>query len=183
MSIQNSTFENNQATQQGGAVYYNFKRPTIGDDVIYTNNSSPYGENIASYAVKITFEDSTSSVMDIQDLGPGIRYDQPLKFAVRDYDDQVMVLDSQSQILIVASDSSVAEVKGFNINQLNKGVASFDNFVVNTNPGNKDISLEASTKSIDQLLVRTVFGNTISNNTITTSFRYCQPGERILGEI
>mmetsp|Transcript_32044 Transcript_32044/g.31432 ORF Transcript_32044/g.31432 Transcript_32044/m.31432 type:complete len:142 (-) Transcript_32044:63-488(-) len=121
--------------------------------------------------------------MKLEDLAPGIAYDGTLKFAVKDYDDQIMVLDSHNQISLIAANSTAAEVKGFNIQPLVNGIASFDNFIVHTSPGNQDVIVTASSKAIDQAKISTVFGNPISNNTIEVDTRFCKPGERIVDNI
>ncbi|CAI2373860.1 unnamed protein product [Moneuplotes crassus] len=183
LAIPSSIFELNNATERGGSVYYDYKRPTFGQGIKYFKNSAQYGKNIASYAVKIVFEGTPSDVMKLEDLAPGITYDETLKFAVKDYDDQVMVLDSQNQISLTAANSTVAEMKGFNVQPLVNGIASFDNFIVHTNPGNQDVIITASSKAIDQAKISTVFGNPISNNTIEVDTRFCKPGERIVDNI
>ncbi|CAI2378198.1 unnamed protein product [Moneuplotes crassus] len=183
LNIPDSKFESNNATRKGGAIYYNYKRPTLGQSIEYSSNSAQYGQNIASYAVKIIFNETSSNQMKIYNLGPGIAYDGTLRFAIKDYDNQIMVLDSLNQISIASNNSTVAEVKGFNIQPLVNGVASFDNFVVNSDPGQTGVTLTANSKAIDKSLISTVFGNQISNNTIEVGFRFCQPGEQILNNL
>ena len=50
--ISNCTFEDNHSSSQGGAILYDHFPPLI-EDCSFTNNSAPYGENIASYPVKM----------------------------------------------------------------------------------------------------------------------------------
>ena len=102
------------ATIKGGAVYYDYARPTFGSTIIYTNNSAQYGRDIASYAVKLTYADDPMKSLKIDNFGSGIAYETVLSFALRDYDNQIMVLDNENQIIITSVNSSVAQVSGFN---------------------------------------------------------------------
>ena len=65
-------FDSNIAISQGGALYYNYKRPQLNQN-IYINNQAIYGNDIASYAVKVRFNASFSDQMTITDIASGIR--------------------------------------------------------------------------------------------------------------
>ena len=150
---------------------------------MYLNNSALYGQNVASYAVKVILEGSVSDKMKINNIGPGIPYDKTLKFIVKDFDNQIMVLDSQNQISITPADPSIAKVKGFNIQPLVNGVASFENLIVHADAGSSGIILDVTSKSIDKRKINDIFGSQISDNTIELNLRFCKPGERILSNI
>jgi len=114
LDIEDSHFTSNRATEKGGAIYYDYKRPNFITNISYLNNTASYGPNIASYGVKITFSTSTSTDMKISNLGSGITYEQQMKLVVRDYDDQVMVLNNENQIIITSDNNTLAQVGGFN---------------------------------------------------------------------
>jgi len=65
---------------------------------------------------------------------------------------------------------------------LKEGKAEFDNLIVSAKPGSEGIKIVASSKAIDTTMIRSIFGDIISNNTIELSFRYCKPGEQVLGD-
>mmetsp|Transcript_10414 Transcript_10414/g.10443 ORF Transcript_10414/g.10443 Transcript_10414/m.10443 type:complete len:215 (-) Transcript_10414:1955-2599(-) len=48
-----STFSNNSARDNGGAIKYDFYKPTLAPDNVFSDNSATYGPNIASYPVEI----------------------------------------------------------------------------------------------------------------------------------
>ena len=48
----NSTFQHNQAATEGGAVFYQSYKPLMSD-LTFTDNSAPYGSDLASYPVQI----------------------------------------------------------------------------------------------------------------------------------
>ena len=124
LSIDDSQFRNNAATEKGGAIYYDYARPSFGSAIIFENNSALYGKDIGSYGVKITFANDSTSQLRIDDVGSGITYPKTLRFSVRDYDDQVMNLDNEDQIRMTATDSTTTEIGGYNSGILNNLIYS-----------------------------------------------------------
>lgn len=53
--IANSTFINNSAGINGGAINYNYNKPVFLGNNTFSNNSAQYGKNIASYPVFINY--------------------------------------------------------------------------------------------------------------------------------
>ena len=157
---------------KGGAMYYGYGRPTFGDNIQYTNNSAQYGPNVAGYPVKITFEDDTSNKMSKSGLGSGIKYNESMHLALRDYEDQVMVLENVNQISLFSVNSSESSVKGFNSASLKDGVAEFDNFIVSAEPGSEGIEVLATSKAIDEIKVTNVFGSSIGQSIISVALRF-----------
>ena len=58
--LNNVAFKNNTSSKQGGAIYYDLYRPNM-TNVIFINNTAPYGPNIASYPVKIVLANSNTT--------------------------------------------------------------------------------------------------------------------------
>lgn len=156
---------------------YDFKRPTI-ENITYGNNQAPYGPDIASYPVKIRFQGSNSDDMVLNDVGSGILYPNTLSLALMDYDNQVMVLNNENQILITPVDPTNSSMQGFNAALLQQGVASFDNLIAIATPGQSGVEYRASSNAIDMALINSAFGSQISDNLITVNFRFCKPGEQ-----
>ena len=105
LTMVDSEFENNIAFEKGGAIHYTYRRPLLMN-VSYSNNTAEYGPNISSYAVKITFAETGNDKMHLSNIGSGIVYEKTLNFSLRDYDNQVMVLNNVNQILILPLSSS-----------------------------------------------------------------------------
>jgi len=120
LSIQETEFKENTAVKKGGALFYDYRRPEFGHSILFSNNSAQYGPDIASYAVKITFSELSSQQMKLENVGSGIAYEEDLKFVVRDYDNQIMVLDNENQIIINSQNDTLVQVGGFN-----SGIYSF----------------------------------------------------------
>ena len=71
VSFKNTKFAHNWALQRGGAYYYPRVRP-IFQNISFENNSAPYGDNFASYAVKFTINGSIPvSEIALKDLVSG----------------------------------------------------------------------------------------------------------------
>jgi hypothetical protein len=169
--VSNSTFSNNAAETQGGAIYYNFIRPQMSN-LIFSNNTAQYGQNIASYPVKIKLQNSDSDTIELNNIGSGIKLNETLTFELLDYDNQVMVLDNENSISIFASQGNNASVGGTNTVLLTTGVALFDSLIFISEPGSNDIDYYATSKAIDADTIQKAFGQSISNNTINVNFRY-----------
>ncbi|CAI2365361.1 unnamed protein product [Moneuplotes crassus] len=181
LKIAKSRFENNSATVQGGAISYNYNPPGI-KDTLFLGNSAPYGNNYASYPVRIGY--ANSSIDDqivIHNIASGITITLNLELALIDLDDQVMVLDDENQILILPSDPSTSSVSGTNAAQVKQGVAVFDNLALEVNKELRSSNFLISSKSIDSAKVKQVLGSSFQQKKLEASFRDCQPGERILG--
>lgn len=142
------------------------------------DNSAPYGPNIASYAVKITIVGNEEMV--INDIGSGIRYDTPLKFALLDYDEQVMVLNNVDQIILTPVNSTISSIGGVNSALTRNGVSTFDNLVAIAKYGAKDIKYQANSKAIDSTKILIALGSLIWDNIVSFNFRNCMPGESII---
>ena len=88
----NLTFMNNHADNMGGAIYYDSYRPSL-TNITYANNSALYGQNIASYPIKIIEQGISNDLIELNNIGPSITYSGTLKLALVDYDDQKIMND------------------------------------------------------------------------------------------
>ena len=178
LTLTDLVFTNNNAIRQGGAIYYDYARPTI-ERIEYISNSAQYGLDIASYPTKIKLVNSTQNDVYINNVGSGITYEQTLNFGLYDYDDQIMVLDNSDQLTISAVDNHTSSISGPNVGLLNKGTTSFDNLRFISTIGSTNIHYRATSKAIDKDKIQSVFGQTISDSNIYVDFRFCKPGEFI----
>ena len=176
LSLDKILFDSNIAISQGGALYYNFNRPQFNQN-IYINNQAIYGNDIASYAVKVRFNESDSDHMSITDIASGIRYDTNIVFKLLDFDNQTMILNNINQVELISSNTSQIQLKGTNNGLLKNGIAIFNNFIAISEPGNSNILISVKWKAIDKAKINTIFGSEIGNSLITTNFRYWKPGE------
>lgn len=177
-NISNCSFLNNIAFTFGAGIYYDLYKPYLSDNIFF-NNSASYGSNIASYPVKIKIKESQSDEIILKNVGSGVTYDQTLEFSLVDQNEQIMVLDNSSQIEIKAIQSS-SSVEGFPTAKVANGVATFTNLIFVSNPGDDNIQFEITSKSIDPEKLKLEFGSDYKQESIDVSFRYCQPGEKVI---
>ena len=173
-------FIDNKATEQGGAITYNFINPLLLQNY-FRNNTADYGDNLASYPVRIGLENSLKDDIIIwPEVGSGIILDEEIKLALFDYDDQIITIDQSSQIIILPKNQTQARIGGTNAVVVKNGVATFNGLYATSEPGSKNVLLLASSTSIDISKVDTAFQGSVIQHPVRLNFRFCQPGERII---
>lgn len=179
LNLTNNTFQNNIAELKGGAIYYSLQRP-IMKNLSFLNNSAEYGDNLASYPVKIIDYETSIHKISIDSVGSGITHNGIIKVALVDYDHQLMSIEDDANVKIMAMSNSTS-VKGTNLERFHQGVASFSGVKFYAKPGSQDVPFLFYSDSISpqQLYYGLgVFANSTEYlNLINVSFRYCQPGE------
>ena len=165
-------FKSNQAGIKGGAIYYNFRRPEF-DHIYYNNNIAPYGPNIASYSVKIVEQISNNSSMTFRNVPSGIKYDSIINLILQDYDNQT-IPDSSYQIKI-SPITNGASVLGYDSARAIQGNAVFNNLVFILSPGNKNVQFKATSNAINYQINNAI--GISSYSSIDVSFRFWMPGE------
>ena len=169
-------FVDNTAVQEGGAIYYDYNRPEIANN-IFIDNQAQYGPDIASYPVKIVMNGSNTGYMSISNVGSGTEYENSIVLALLDFDNQTMVLNNQDSITINPFNFTESSIFGTNYGLLKSGVTSFSGLTFKNQPGADNAAFVASSKAIDIDKISNVFGTQISDNNIGISFRWCKPGE------
>ena len=173
MTLQSCTFENNSAVT-GGAISYDLYRPNM-NNLSFVDNYADYGEDIASYAVRIHMQGLNESQIMIDDVISGKNISKNIVFELKDYDNQTMVLDNSSVIKILPTDNDV-EVTN-NLVKVNKGVATFDNLLFVAIPGSQNVKFTLNSNGIVLPKARKQLGSSYVLPNITVNFRYCKPGE------
>ena len=180
LNINNTQFNNNVASKEGGAIYYDYMFPSTFN-VTFLNNSAPYGPDFASYPVRIGRVSSMKNDnISLNDVASGIVISDQLELALIDNDDQVMVLDSASQLIILSKDPNVSNIGGINTALLKNGVANFDSLSATSEPGSTNVQFKISTEAFDQHKLQAVFNITETSKDLNINFRFCKPGEQIL---
>ena len=181
LSLENSTFINNKASVEGGAIHYNLKRPDILDTV-FTNNSAQYGNDLASYPIKVRIKDQPTSFIKLTNIGSGVSIPSPIEFALLDYDNQVVNLNNEDQIGIFALSGSNSTVGGVNSFNFRSGIATVEGIIFANQPGARNVMFDTNTDAIDKSKVATAFPGQDFNSDITVDFRFCEPGEEITAQ-
>ena len=175
VSISNSSFIGNKA-KKGGAISYSLYRPNLETNT-FTGNQAVYGNNIGSYATQINILGNFNKTIKFSNVGSGIKYDTPFTIALYDHDEQVVVLDSVSQIVISGVNKN-DKVEGANAVKVNEGIAVFNSIIFISNPGNTKIPFQLFSKAISPSKIKLLYGLEYSTKMLV-DFRFWMPGERI----
>ena len=143
--------------------------------LVFTNNSAQYGDDIASYAIKVIRYNSNNDQVVLSDVGSGIKHED-IVFRLVDHDLNVFVLDGTSQISITPTSSNQL-VLGTGVKKVTAGVATFDDLILISQPGDQNIEFKISSKAIDSEKLMLQYGMSTLQNPIDASFRLCKPGE------
>jgi len=142
---------------------------------MFKDNSAKYGPDIASYAIKVVEQNSSSDQVVLNNVGSGIRNDE-FVFQLVDHDNNVLLLENATQIIIAPS-SSNQMVLGTRAKTVNAGVAIFDDLILVSQPGKQHEEFRVSSKAIDSEKLLLQYGISTFQNSIDVSFRQCKPGE------
>ena len=171
LKINNNSFIKNTAEEKGGAIHYNFNYPTI-QDTIFESNTPQYGNDIGSYPVRIgLINDTLYNNIRINGIGSGLKIKETLTLALLDYNDQVMNLDSSSQINIFTKDSNIATIGGINVVKANKGIAIFNSISSISQYWASSAKFIISSKIIDSKKVASAFGTNLRQPNLILKFQ------------
>jgi predicted outer membrane repeat protein len=181
-SINSCIFNNNSASEFGGAIYYNLYRPTFSNN-IYSGNSAPYGNNVASYPVKIVFTSTNSTNLVLNNVPSGLLYAQDLDIKLVDYDEQIMNLEND-RVVKLATITEGAKISGNDYAKLEEGQAKITNLIFTHSPGAQNIEYNLLSKVLDkeQIKVGLSLDEEEYQHYLTkvyVNFRFCKPGEII----
>ena len=157
------------ASEQGGAIYYNFRRPQFLNNT-FTNNTASYGSNIASYPVRVVMDGMMDQNIELNNVASGLVYSETVKLLLVDFDNQEMNLVNDNQIKI-SPITNGARLLGTDSASLRMGKAEFDNNLQFAYiPGQENVQYRLSCSLIDSNKVS--YLNLPTNDTINVSFRY-----------
>ena len=140
-------------------------------NISYENNSAIYGNNIASYPIKITLNNTDSDDIILNDTVSGQTYSPALEFKLVDHDGQTISTDSSSIIKVSFIDNDTS-IDGTLRAVTNQGVTSFDQLMFNAKPGSVNVSFSIDSDAIDKGKIDLQYNGTVNQNTIDASFRF-----------
>lgn len=171
-------FSSNTATNKGGAIYYDLYRPILQNNT-FANNSASYGNDLASYPVKIVQLNTIDNKIKIGNAPSGLVYEEALNLALMDQDNQIMNQESSSTIKIISTGGN--NVEGIVSERMINGIATFKDIIFVDFPGAKNSTFEITSKALNNLQIQ--YGVTLNNthstkqNLLHVDFRDCKPGE------
>ena len=174
-NINMSQFDNSVAHVKGGAIYYDLYRPKM-DDVTFKNNSAIYGNDIASYPIKIALINTSSDNIILNNVVSGQIYSPALEFRLVDHDGQTISTDNSSTIK-VSSVQNDTSVDGTLRAVTNQGIVRFDELIFNVKPGSNNINFNIDSAAIEKDKVDLRYNGTVHQQMIDASFRFWVSGE------
>ncbi|CAI2387268.1 unnamed protein product [Moneuplotes crassus] len=175
--LQNSTFSHNVAFSKGGAIYYNWNRPAM-KGLKFQNNSALYGQDIASYPVKIVSKGTLVNKIPIKDVASGLRFTDSLDLELIDYDHQITNLENSNTVKLSPIEQNT-NIKGNDFGKITNGSASISDIIFKSHAGNHLVTYSLTSKAIDRRKILSALNNSQGqyDNTVSANFRDCKPGE------
>lgn len=105
--------------------------------LMFSNNEAQYGQNIASYAVKIVSSGTSTNKINLENVASGLEYEDALNFDLVDIDNQLMNLEiNPLKLNTIEANTSIT---GTNEARLDNGTASFEGVIFGAETGAKNI--------------------------------------------
>ncbi|CAI2375821.1 unnamed protein product [Moneuplotes crassus] len=174
-SLTDIIFDSNEATQKGGAIYYDVYRP-IMTNITFNQNKAVYGENIASYPIKVVLSEELSDKIHLDEVASGQIIERVLNMSLVDIDKQV-IADVTSGTISIISSSKKFMAKGQTSAPIVQGISLFKELILIGEPGSTTFDFVVSTTSIDKATILQAYNKTSLQDPLHVNFRYCKPGE------
>ncbi len=196
-NIKNSRFSHNYAEQQGGAISWDDKKP-IFDELDFDNNNSTYGNDIASYPIKIQAYSDNNTIpyqrrlesseyypiaYKISDAVPGQKLITKIVIVLVDEYGNIDYSDNHSSAEISEVDVDTTVLSGTTKVLARSGTYTFDDITIQHEPGGTTY-LQVTSEAVDTHKKDSSGDTNLYYNTvyIEVSFRLCETGETDLGK-
>lgn len=142
------------------------------NNVTFINNSAPYGNDIGSYPVKaILYSSTDGQSFTLDNVASGQVYDQELKLALVDYDNQIITSQS-SGLMTIDAVTTEGKALGLSTAPIVRGVATFKDIIFEEQPGSRGIEYSVKSTPIDTLTLVKSFGVQSLQDPFFVNFRY-----------
>jgi predicted outer membrane repeat protein len=184
MSVSHSNFANNSAALDGGAIYWSKQEPQLVN-LTFSHNSAPYGNDVASFGVKLKSLDYNQTTQRLSkeadgmylNIASGQHIPTNFTIALVDILGQVITTDNTSIGTISPADTQNVTVTGTNRVQAYAGVYYFSDVKITAQPG-VEIKISVTSNALSNLANDTI-GNEIS---LKVQMRECEAGEAQVGK-
>jgi hypothetical protein len=187
----NNTFNGNRAEVSGGGLFWADSYPLLTGSV-FADNEAVYGQNVASFAVKLVALNDTNAIIDyldegenplvgeLTDVGSGYVYKGKLRLALVDQYGNVVATDDFSSAQLLALNTSEVKVSGNTQVVASQGVFEFSNYIL-TGPPLTTQQLRITTNGInlDKKASAKDPSPYYASVSLRVSFRDCVPGESL----
>ena len=124
---------------------------------LFQNNSAPYGNDIASYPVRIIAQGDDDYQISIYQISSGQLIANTLILNVVDYDNQTITNLIKGSITIASIDLNT-KVQGRNSESIVSGVSTFNGLILIAKPGSNNVQFSVTTSAIDNSVILKQFG-------------------------
>ena len=124
---------------------------------MFTNNTAPYGNNIASYPIRIVSRDSSFGQIVLNDIASGQEISGSIQLLLVDYDNQTTSYLSKGSVTISPLNQTT-KVEGLNSESIINGVSTFSGIIFVGQPGYSNSPFSVNTNLIDKSVILRQFG-------------------------
>jgi len=162
LNLTYNTFEGNSALVSGGAVQWLDSFPFLEGNKM-KGNEAVYGNDIASFPVKVALLDGNNSVQpyqeinnypiltDLKNIASGWTYTDVIKAALVDHYGNIVTTDSISTAFLISANSSSLAISGETSKACIHGVFRFSNFSIEAAPGSSQtLLISTAAVALDQ---------------------------------
>ena len=147
-NITNTTFQNNSASIQGGAINWTGRKPVETGNT-FINNTAPYGGNTASIPALMQLPSRLRGLEDTIGCPPGNACNITITVNLMDSNGNIMTNDFTDTALMSAPASSmIYSVSGNSKATAEYGVFTFVDYIVSGTPGTS-VNVSITTSAID----------------------------------
>ena len=129
-------------------------------NIIFQNNSAPYGNDIASYPVRIVKQgddDDDDFHIHLNEIASGQTLSESLVLKIIDYDNQTISTLIKGNIVVSTIDYNT-KVYGRNSESIVNGVSTFSGLILSAKPGSNMVQFSVNTAIIDSSVISRQFG-------------------------
>ena len=125
--------------------------------LIFQNNSAPYGNDIASYPVRIVAQEDDDIQISLSGIASGQIMINSLVLNVIDFDNQTVTNLIKGNIVVSTIDQNT-KASGRNSESIVNGVSTFSGLVLSAKPGSNNVQFSVNTAIIDISVISRQFG-------------------------
>lgn len=187
----NNTFSENSAGVSGGGLYWTDSYPLMTGN-IFTDNKAKYGQNVASFAVRLVAvtaenllleyldEGENPLVAELLNVGSGHIYRGKLRLALVDQYGSIVTTDDLSSAQLLAQNASEVRVSGNTQVVAVQGVFEFSNYTLTGPPlSTQHLLLTTNGIQLDRKTTAKDPSPYYASVSLRVYFRACQPGESL----
>ena len=126
-------------------------------NLIFQNNSAPYGNDIASYPVRIVAQGGNDFQISLNELTSGQLFAKNLVLNVIDFDNQTVTSLIKGNIFVNIIHKNT-KASGRNSESIVNGVSTFSGLILFSKPGSNNVQFSVNTGNIDSSVISRQFG-------------------------